>query len=138
MALLVARHGLAVEVGVEGPLTSEDRRELRRAVLEELDRGARHFRIDFARASSIDSSGLGALISVSKHIREGRGDLRVANLNSEIRTLFALTKLDTLFAIDDDSGSAGRRAPLRPTRPGPLEGHGGGDVPPGPSGGKWT
>jgi anti-sigma B factor antagonist len=82
-------------------LTSEDRGELRRAVLEELDRGARHFRIDFARAGSVDSSGLGALISISKHIREGDGDLRLANMNPELRTIFALTRLDVLFAIDD-------------------------------------
>ena len=101
MALAVARRGAAVDIGLDGPLTSHDRQELRRSVLEELDRGARHFRIDFARAGSVDSSGLGALISISKHIREGEGELRLANLGPELRTLFALTKLDVLFAIDD-------------------------------------
>jgi anti-sigma B factor antagonist len=123
VGLSVARRGFAVDVGIDGVFTSEDRRDLRRAVLEELDRGARHFRIDFARAVSVDSSGFGALISISKHIREGRGDLRLANLRPELRTLFALTKLDLLFAIDGDGGTAGRRPPLRPTPRGPRTGH---------------
>ena len=115
MGISVTRRGLAIDVGVDGPLTTHDRQELRRAVLEALDRGVRQFRIDFARVSSIDSSGLGALVSLAKHIREGRADLRLANLNRELRTLFALTKLDTILAIDEDSGGAGRTARRHPT-----------------------
>jgi len=33
-------------------------------------------------------------------VREGGGDLRLAGLNEDLRSLFELTKLDTLFAID--------------------------------------
>lgn len=128
MGLSVARRGLAVDIGIDGVLNSDDRRELRRAVLEELDRGAQSFHIDFARAGSVDSSGLGALISISKHIREGRGDLRLANLSPELRTLFALTKLDLLFAIDGDGGTAGRPAPSPPTHSGPRGGRAEPDV----------
>jgi anti-sigma B factor antagonist len=47
----------------------------------------------------IDSSGLGVLVSLSKRIRELNGDLRLSNLNDDLKTLFELTKLDTLFQI---------------------------------------
>ena len=41
------------------------------------------------------------LVSLSKKIREQGGTLRLANLNGDLRTLFELTKLDTLFEIID-------------------------------------
>ena len=46
-------------------------------------------------------SGLGVLVSLSKKIREQGGELRLANLNDDLKTLFELTKLDTLFQITD-------------------------------------
>jgi hypothetical protein len=38
---------------------------------------------------------------LSKKIREQGGELRLANLNVDLKTLFELTKLDTLFQIAD-------------------------------------
>ncbi|NNM32915.1 MAG: STAS domain-containing protein, partial [Gemmatimonadetes bacterium] len=49
---------------------------------------------------------LGVLVSLSKKIREQGGELRLASLNEDLRTLFELTKLDTLFQISDDLNGA--------------------------------
>jgi anti-sigma B factor antagonist len=38
---------------------------------------------------------------LSKKIREAGGHLRLSNLNDDLKTLFELTKLDTLFQIAD-------------------------------------
>jgi anti-sigma B factor antagonist len=86
-------------IDVEGQLIVGNRQELKQKVLEELERGARKFLIDFSGTGYIDSSGLGVLVSLSKKIREQGGELRLANLNEDLRTLFELTKLDTLFHI---------------------------------------
>ena len=59
------------------------------------------FLVDFGQTGYIDSSGLGVLVSLSKRIRELNGDLRLSNLNDDLKTLFELTKLDTLFQISD-------------------------------------
>ena len=64
-----------------------------------VDEGERQFLIDFSPTGYIDSSGLGALVSISKRVREAGGELRLAGLNEDLRSLFELTKLDTLFAI---------------------------------------
>ena len=40
-------------------------------------------------------------MSISKRIREAGGELRLAGLNDDLRSLFELTKLDTLFSIAD-------------------------------------
>src|SRR4029079_17538770 len=93
-------------------------------VLPEIDRGARHFIIDFADTGYIDSAGLGALVSLSKRIRESDGTLRLTNLNEDLRTLFELTKLDTLFTLTGGDGLAdsGVTADLAPNARPPAAG----------------
>ena len=90
--------GVAV-VQVDGQLIVGNRLELKDLVPAALDKGERRLLIDFSRTGYIDSSGLGALVSISKKIREAGGELRLSGLNDDLRSLFELTKLDTLFAI---------------------------------------
>ena len=90
--------GVAV-VQVDGQLIVGNRLELKDLVQAALDKGERRLLIDFSRTGYIDSSGLGALVSTSKKIREAGGELRLSGLNEDLRSLFELTKLDTLFAI---------------------------------------
>jgi anti-sigma B factor antagonist len=92
--------GVAV-LQVEGQLIVGNRQELKDLVQAALDRGERRLLIDFSRTGYIDSSGLGALVSISKRIREAGGELRLSGLNEDLRSLFELTKLDTLFSIAD-------------------------------------
>ncbi len=93
-------------VDVEGQLIVGNRQELKQKVLEELDGGERKFVVDFEKTGYIDSSGLGVLVSLSKKVREQGGELRLANLNEDLKTLFELTKLDTLFHIADSREAA--------------------------------
>ena len=90
--------GVAI-VQVEGQLIVGNRHELKELVQAALGQGERRLLIDFSRTGYIDSSGLGALVSISKKIREAGGELRLSGLNEDLRSLFELTKLDTLFAI---------------------------------------
>jgi len=93
-------------VQVDGELIVGNRGDLKQGVLERLSEGARKFVVDFSQSTYIDSSGLGVLVSLSKKIREADGALRLAGLNEDLRTLFELTKLDTLFTIVDDRAIA--------------------------------
>lgn len=106
MAYSMGSEGDVTVVEVEGELVVGNRQAFKDAVLESLDRGDRKFLIDFDDAAYVDSSGLGVLVSLSKKIREEGGDLRICGLNEDLRTLFELTKLDTLFDIAEDRGMA--------------------------------
>jgi anti-sigma B factor antagonist len=86
-------------VSVDGQLIVSNRHELKEKVLDAMHAGARKVLVDFTSTGYIDSSGLGALVSLAKKLREVGGELRLAGLNEDLRTLFELTKLDTLFAI---------------------------------------
>jgi anti-sigma B factor antagonist len=106
MSFEVKKEKGATVVDVEGQLIVGNRQELKQKVLQELESGERKFLIDFQRTGYIDSSGLGVLVSLSKKIREQGGELRLANLNEDLRTLFELTKLDTLFQISNSRDEA--------------------------------
>jgi anti-sigma B factor antagonist len=106
MSFQTSKENDVVVVDVDGQLIVGNRPELKQKVLDELESGERKFLIDFANTGYIDSSGLGVLVSLSKKIREQSGELRLANLNEDLRTLFELTKLDTLFNIADSREEA--------------------------------
>ena len=100
MGFSQSRDGSGVTVvKVEGQLIVGNRQELKELVGAALDKGERRILIDFSQTGYIDSSGLGALVSISKRVREAGGELRLSGLNEDLRSLFELTKLDTLFAI---------------------------------------
>src|SRR3954471_1537350 len=123
MSIRSTREGDRVVIAVEGQLIAGNRQQLKEAVLPEIDRGARQFVIDFADTGYIDSAGLGVLVSLSKRIRESDGTPRPANLNENLRTPSALTKLDTLFSFAGGDGLAdsGVTADLAP-KPRPASG----------------
>lgn len=106
MGFSVSKQNSVTVVDVEGQLIVGNRQELKTRVLEELDGGERKFVVDFSQTGYIDSSGLGVLVSLSKKIREQGGELRLSSLNEDLRTLFELTKLDTLFRIADSREDA--------------------------------
>jgi anti-sigma B factor antagonist len=95
-----------VVVKVDGQLIVGNRHELKDLIQSALDGGARRMLIDFSGTGYIDSSGLGALVSISKRVREAGGELRLSGLNEDLRSLFELTKLDTLFTISETPGQA--------------------------------
>ncbi len=90
----------------EGQLVVGNRQELKDLVQQALAASHRKLLIDFTATGYIDSSGLGALVTIAKQVREQGGELRLAGLNDDLRSLFELTKLDTLFSISDTPAQA--------------------------------
>ena len=101
MSFSATKHGDTVSILIEGHLVVGNRQALKQLVLDLLAQGERHFRVDFARTRYVDSSGLGVLLAMAKRVSEDGGTLRLANLDADLRTLFELTKLDTLFRYED-------------------------------------
>ncbi len=99
MSFILTRTDHVLLVEVDGQLVVGNRQEFKQAVLDQVEHGVRLVVIDFARSPYIDSSGLGALVSLGKRLRDAGGDLRLAGLNEDLRTLFELTRLDALFPL---------------------------------------
>ena len=99
MSFTLTRDGDQLVVEVVGQLVVSNRQEFKQLVLDEVEQGALFVVIDFSQSAYIDSSGLGALVSLGKRVRDVGGDLRLAALNDDLRTLFELTRLDSLFPL---------------------------------------
>ncbi|MCY3699299.1 MAG: STAS domain-containing protein [Gemmatimonadetes bacterium] len=106
MTFSIETVGACTLVAVGGQLTINNRGEFKERVLARLAGGDTDFVIDFTAADYIDSSGLGVLVSLSKHIRDAGGRLTLAGLNEDLQRLFALTRLDSLFEIAESRAAA--------------------------------
>ncbi len=110
MSFHLSRTDDLLVVDVDGQLVVGNRAEFKQAILDHVEQGVRTVVVDFSRSPYIDSSGLGALVSLGKRLREAGGDLRLTGLNEDLRTLFELTRLDALFPLfaSRDAAVAGR------------------------------
>lgn len=76
-----------------------------------------HFIVDMADLSSVDSSGLAALVTCLKLTRKVGGILTLAGLSKPILEIFQLTKLAQIFRIYSDRTSALNSLFLHPANP---------------------
>ena len=79
---------------------------LRDSVIEALDSGSRKILINLKDVSTIDSSGIGELVSCYTTTKNQGGQLKLLNLTKKIKDLLSITKLLTVFETFDDDGSA--------------------------------
>jgi len=64
------------------------------------------FLISFENVEHLSSAALGTLITINNRIRQKGGQLRLANIDPQIKEVFAITKLDKLFQIYDNVSAA--------------------------------
>ncbi|MBX3365588.1 MAG: STAS domain-containing protein [Phycisphaeraceae bacterium] len=62
--------------------------------------------ISFANVDHLSSAALGTLITINNRIKTKGGQLRLANIDPQIKEVFAITRLNKLFSIHDDAPSA--------------------------------
>ncbi len=81
-------------------LDAENVGAFRKITNVELEAGKKWIVLDFSEVDFVDSSGLGAVVSLMKRLGE-EGDIAVCNLSENIRGMFRLTRLDRIFPIYD-------------------------------------
>ena len=59
-----------------------------------------HIVVDLSGVTFIDSSGLAVLINAMQDVKQYGGKLTLAGINSNIRSIFELARLDQFFLID--------------------------------------
>ena len=64
------------------------------------DQGVKKIIVNCENLSYIDSTGLGAFISIYKHIKEKGEKLVITGLKPHIKKIFLITDLDKVFEIE--------------------------------------
>jgi anti-sigma B factor antagonist len=62
--------------------------------------------ISFANVEHLSSAALGQLITINNKVRARQGQLRLANIDPQIKEVFHITRLNKLFQIFDSTADA--------------------------------
>jgi anti-sigma B factor antagonist len=99
-------HGDVTELALDGQLSAGVEEQMMAKNEELLALGRIRLVIDLAALKFIDSSGIGALVSLFKRVRSQKGDVKIAALAGQPREIFKLLKLDKAFEVYDSTDLA--------------------------------
>jgi anti-sigma B factor antagonist len=79
---------------------------LRDAVAEALEAGARNILVNLEQVTTMDSSGIGELVSAYTTVTNRGGKLKLLNLPPKVMDILQITQLVTVFEIFDHKQEA--------------------------------
>ena len=91
------KDSLVVEVA--GDIDLRRSLEFQQSLMKLLDRGARRIVLDLAGVPYMDSSGVASLVKLLSRVRREGMDLKLCRLTERVRSIFEITRLDTVFPI---------------------------------------
>ena len=83
----------------EGDIDIYTSNKFKEKVMNSFEKNQGDISIDGSKLEYVDSTGLGALISILKSVKEANNEIFISNLKPNIRKLFDITELDKLFTI---------------------------------------
>ncbi|MDJ7507875.1 STAS domain-containing protein [Salmonella enterica] len=100
-----SENGVEIVVPLVRRLDASVALTFKQQVLEVIEQSNKNILLDFSHVDFIDSSCLGALVSILKSLN-GKGELVLCSLNINIHNLFKLTRMDRIFSIRDNRQDA--------------------------------
>jgi anti-sigma B factor antagonist len=79
---------------------------LRDLVRDLLSKGNKKILLNLGDVNYIDSSGIGELVSAYTTVRNQGGELKLLNLTKKVHDLLQITKLYTVFDVQEDEAKA--------------------------------
>jgi anti-sigma B factor antagonist len=100
------REGVTI-LDLKGKITiGEGDVKLREAVHEALDAGAKSILLNLNSVTTIDSSGVGELVSSYTTVTNRGAKLKVVNIPPKVSDILQITQLVTVFDVFDDEDEA--------------------------------
>lgn len=100
----------AVVLRPDGEIDLARSPELRLRLRQEVDAKPSRLVVDLSRVSYMDSSGVATLVEALTRARNANCRLVLAGLQPRVRSIFAISRLDTVFTIAataDEAATAG-------------------------------
>lgn len=82
-----------------GRLDARNAQTVKETLQQLIEEGSIHLVVDLGQVPFIDSAGLAALVSALKATRRFGGNIALAGVQPQARTVFSLTMLDQVFNI---------------------------------------
>lgn len=96
---IVRRDGALAVTAVQGDFDLRSAAEVRSALVQLVDDGARRLVVDLTETTFLDSTALGALVGALKRARSAEGDVELVCTDRSIVRIFQITGLDRVFTI---------------------------------------
>ena len=93
-------------LSLEGRLDLASASALKETSKEVLAKQSKKMILNLGKVDFINSSGLGALVSVLKEVRNNQGAMKLTNLAPYVKEIFDITQLSNIFEIYTDEGKA--------------------------------
>lgn len=106
MKLDVSKKGDVTLIVCSGSLDADNVPVFKKAAYDAFESGVIKFILDASKMDFVDSMGLGVLISLLRKLKQKNGDIKIASLTPDVKTIFEITKLYRLFDVYDDSETA--------------------------------
>lgn len=106
MKITIEKQNDVAILKVSGNLDADSVAQFKKTANQLVEEGQTRLVMDCQTLHFIDSMGLGAMISLLRKVRIHQGDLKVSNVNPEVRSVFEITRLHRLFDILPDWQSA--------------------------------
>ncbi len=78
----------------------------REALINRIDSGRQNIVLDLSKVGFLDSSGLGALVFVLKHLLHKGGRLHICGVNPGVMSVLKLTRMDRVLKTFDSRQAA--------------------------------
>ncbi len=99
--------GEVIVLDVSGRITLGEGNVMLREIVRDLaEKGNKRIVLNLGEVVYIDSSGVGELVKTHTTIRNKGGQLKLTNLNRRVHDLLQMTRLYTVFDIEQDEASA--------------------------------
>ncbi len=105
----VTRRGEVSVLSIRGRMDAARVGPLRAALAALPDQGHTRLVLDLAGLEWIDSSGVGALVSLFKHVKARGGEVKAAALQRQPKEVFRLLRLESVFELCDTVDQAAQR-----------------------------
>jgi anti-sigma B factor antagonist len=84
---------------IEGELDANTANDLRPVIAELVAQKPAKVRVDLEALRLIDSSGVGAIVSLFKRVKESGGDLQIIGLRGQPQAIFRVLRLDRALPV---------------------------------------
>ena len=93
-------------LALEGRLDLTSASSLKEASKNVLNNESKKVILNLDKVDFINSSGLGALVSILKEVRNSQGSMKLTNLAPYVKEIFDITQLTNIFEIFSDEKQA--------------------------------
>ena len=106
MEIQKRKEGDVTILSLDGRLDLTSASSLKEASKDILENESKKMVLNLDGVDFINSSGLGALVSILKEVRSSQGSMRLSNLAPYVKEIFDITQLTNIFDIFSDEKQA--------------------------------